>query len=68
MLFDSLQTVTSLMSKTSTQTGLQVTVRVLEKIYETGRKASAEFKRHMPIEFDDLLPRYNYTLSPQMPI
>ena len=68
VLFDSLQTVTSLMSKTSTQTGLQVTVRVLEKIYDTGRKVSTAFKRNMQIEFDDLLPRYNYTLSPQLPI
>ncbi|MBI1314672.1 ISAzo13 family transposase [bacterium] len=67
VLFDSLQTVKSLMSRTSTRTGLQVTVRVLEKIYETGRKASEAFKNNMPIDFDNILPRYNYTLSPQMP-
>ena len=64
VLFDSLQTVVSLMSKTSTRTGLAVTVRVLEKLYETGRKASEAFKANMPVKFDDILPRYNYILSP----
>jgi hypothetical protein len=48
--------VTNLMSRTATQTGLSVTVRVLEKLYETGRKASETFKANMPIDFDDILP------------
>jgi hypothetical protein len=68
VLFDSLSTVTNLMSRTATQTGLSVTVRVLEKLYETGRKASETFKANMPIEFDDILPRYNYRLTPQMQV
>lgn len=68
ILFDSLSTVVSLMSKTATQTGLSVTVRVLEKVYETGRKASESFKANMPIDFDDILPRYNYTLTPQLQV
>ena len=68
VLFDSLSTVTNLMSRTATQTGLSVTVRVLEKLYETGRKASESFKANMPIDFDDTLPRYNYRLTPQMQV
>ncbi|MDA0591590.1 MAG: hypothetical protein O3C17_26750, partial [Planctomycetota bacterium] len=48
------------------ETGLSVKVRILEKLYETGRKASDTFKANMPIEFDDLLPRYNYRVAPQL--
>ncbi|NQV23501.1 MAG: ISAzo13 family transposase [Rhodopirellula sp.] len=66
VLFDSLSTVVRLMSRTATQTGLSVTVRILEKLYETGRQASDTFKANMPIEFDDILPRYNYRVIPQL--
>ena len=65
VLFDTLAMVRSLMEKTSTRTGLAVTVRVIEQIYETGRKAAEEFKRNMPILFDDLLPKWNYRVVPQ---
>jgi len=65
VLFDALSTVRSLMEKTSTQNGLSVTVRVIEKIYETGRKATEAFKENMPILFDDLLPKWNYRIVPQ---
>jgi hypothetical protein len=65
VLFDTLATVRSLMEKTRTQTGRAVTVRVIEKIYETGRKAAEEFKRNMPILFDELLPKWNYRVVPQ---
>jgi transposase len=65
VLFDSLATVQSLMEKTSTRTGLSVTVRVIEKLYEAGRKASETFKSNMPIQFDSFLPQWNYTVIPQ---
>lgn len=66
VLFDCLRTVTDLMRKTSTRTGLAVTLRVIETLYETGRKVSEEFKRHMPIQFDDFLPKWNYRVIPQL--
>jgi hypothetical protein len=65
VLFDTLATVRSLMEKTSTQAGLSVTVRVIEKMYETGRKAAKAFKQNMPVLFDDLLPKWNYRIIPQ---
>jgi hypothetical protein len=65
VLFDTLATVRSLMEKTRTRTGLKATVRVIEKIYETGRKASEAFKADMPIKFDDILPKWNYEVVPQ---
>jgi len=41
---------------------------VLEKIYETGRKATESFKANMPIEFDEILPRLNYRLALQIQV
>jgi len=65
VVFDSLQTVLALLQKTKTQQGLAVTVRVLDKLYETGRKVSDAFKQHMPIVFDTVLPKWNYWAVPQ---
>ncbi len=65
VLFDSLQTVVRLMQKTTTQTGLSVTVRVIDTLYETGRKVSEAFKKKMPIVFEPVLPKWNYWARPQ---
>ncbi|HEY5867821.1 MAG TPA: ISAzo13 family transposase [Candidatus Tectomicrobia bacterium] len=65
VVFDSLPTVLGLLQKTKTQQGLAVTVRVLDKLYETGRKVSDAFKQHMPIVFDTVLPKWNYGAVPQ---
>ena len=65
VLFDSLQTVLGLIQKTKTQQGLSVTVRVLDKLYEGGRTVSEAFKKHMPIVFDSVLPKWNYRAVPQ---
>jgi len=53
------------MEKTSTETGLKVVVRQLERVYETGRKYTEGFKECMKIVFDTLLPKWNYTAVPQ---
>ena len=65
VLFDSLQTVRQLIQKTKTQQGLSVTVRVLDKLYDAGRKVSDTFKKTMPIIFDPVLPQWNYQAVPQ---
>ena len=65
VVFDSLHTVLGLIQKTKTQQGLAVTVRVLDTLYETGRKVSDAFKQHMPIVFDTVLPKWNYRAVPQ---
>jgi hypothetical protein len=65
VVFDSLHTVLGLLQKTKTQQGLAVTVRVLDTLYETGRKVSDAFKQHMPIVFDTVLPKWNYWAVPQ---
>ena len=53
--------------RTKTTTGLRVTVRMLEKAYQTGRTYAADFKRHMKIVFDDHLPKWNYRAMPEGP-
>jgi hypothetical protein len=64
VIFRTLETVRHYMSKAGTATGLEVEVRVLEKVYETGRKCAAGFKETMKIVFDALLPRWNYRAVP----
>ena len=65
VIFKSLELVCQLIPQTKTQLGLSVTVNVLDRIYETGRKVPTDFKQNMPILFDDLLPQWNYTAAPQ---
>jgi len=53
------------MEKTHTQTGLEVTVDVLDKVYEAGGKAAEHLKSALKIAWDAILPKWNYILSPQ---
>ena len=66
-LFDTLDRVVSLMRQASTQTGLRTTVHVIRRLYETGRNATEEIKQYLAetVCYDDLLPKWNYTLTPQ---
>lgn len=54
------------MEKTETSQGLSVTVRIIDKVFEVGRKYAADFIKNMTIRFDELLPKWNYTASPQI--
>ena len=65
MLFDALDTVVRLMRRASTTTGLRTTVSVIRKAYATGRTIAHDFQQRMTIEFDDLLPKWNYRAVPQ---
>jgi hypothetical protein len=66
VIFTSLEVVKELMARTKTQQGLQLTVNVIDKVYETGRKAALSFVAQMPIVFDDLLPQWNYRAVPHL--
>jgi hypothetical protein len=46
-------------------TGLRVTVRAMDKVYQAGRKYAADFKQNMTILFDDHLPKWNYRAMPE---
>jgi Rhodopirellula transposase DDE domain len=65
VIFRTLETVRYYMSKAETSTGLKTRVRVLEKIYETGRKCAEGFKETMKIVFDEFLPKWNYRAVPE---
>ena len=66
VVFKSVDLVKQLMENTVTRTGLTLTVSVavVDKVYQTGRQATDAFKEHMPILFDDYLPRWNYRAVP----
>jgi Rhodopirellula transposase DDE domain len=64
VIFRTLETARYYMAKASTRTGLTVTVKVLEKVYETGRKCAEGFKESMKIAFDKVLPTWNYRAIP----
>jgi hypothetical protein len=65
VIFRTLETVQHYISKTETTTGLTITVRVLDKVYQTGRKCAAGFKKTMKIIFDKILPKWNYRAVPE---
>ena len=68
MLLDTLARAVELMRKASTSTGLKTTVNVIKRIYETGRNATAAMKDTIreKVTFHDLLPKWNYTITPQI--
>jgi len=65
VLCDARQTVMGLIQKTKTPQGLSVTVRVLDTLYAGGRTVSEAFKKHMPIVFDTVLPKWHDWAMPQ---
>lgn len=68
LLFDTLGRTVELMRKASTSTGLKTTVNVIKRIYETGRNATEAMKEKIraTVQFHDLLPKWNYTVKPQI--
>ena len=64
VVFESIDLVRELMAKTRTITGLRVFVKIIDRLYQTGRKYAEDFKKNMRIVFDDLLPKWNYTAIP----
>lgn len=64
VIFESIELVKELMTNTTTTKGLHVTVRIVDKLFETGRKVADDFKETMHIVFDEFLPLWNYTAVP----
>jgi len=61
LIFRALDIVTAGLRRVSTRTGLKLTYAVLTKVYALGRTASQGFLDACPIQFDQLLPTWNYT-------
>lgn len=64
VVFSSVELVKELMEKTTTKKGLKAFVHIIDKVYETGRKVVANFKKTMRIVFDNILPNWNYRAIP----
>ena len=64
VVFHTIGIVKQLMERASTAQGLKVTVDILDKAYQTGRKCVDGFKETMRIVFDDFLPKWNYRAIP----
>jgi hypothetical protein len=65
VIFRTLKTVQYYMAKAETTMGLKVKVSILDKVYKTGRKYTAGFKKNMKIVFDKVLPKWNYRAVPE---
>ena len=64
VVFKSVPLVKELIENTRTETGLCVTANILDKIYETGRKAAEHLKSTLNLIADAVLPQWNYTITP----
>jgi hypothetical protein len=64
IIFHTVDIAQQCIERAKTTTGLRVTVRILDKVYQTGRKYAADFKQNMKILFDDHLPKWNYRAVP----
>jgi hypothetical protein len=65
VVFDSVPLVKQLIERANTRTGLRVTVDIINRVYETGRKAANHLKQTLKIVLDSFLPKWNYTILPQ---
>jgi hypothetical protein len=65
VIFHTVDIARQFIERTKTTSGLRVTVRLLDKVYQTGRKYAADFKHNMKIVFDDHLPKWNYRAVPE---
>jgi hypothetical protein len=55
--------VKNLIERTCTETGLQVTVNIIDKVYEKSKKASADLYENGTIIFDKVLRKLNYRVN-----
>jgi hypothetical protein len=65
VVFDNVPLVKQLIERANTRTGLRVTVDIINRVYETGRKAANHLKQTLKIVLDSFLPKWNYTILPQ---
>lgn len=64
LIFRSIKIVTDGLRRVWTSTGLKVTYKVLDKVYALKRQASERFLESYPIQHEDHLPNWNYTVIP----
>ena len=65
VIFHTVDIARQCIERAHTATGLRVTVRLLDAVYQIGRKYAADFKHNMHIVFDEYLPKWNYRAVPE---
>jgi hypothetical protein len=60
VVFDNYNIIKELAEQTTTKTGFSVKAYINTKTYLTGKKASEEFMKTMPVIFNNFLPQWNY--------
>lgn len=63
---ESIETAKHYIEKTETKTGLKVIVKIVDQVFEKGRKYAEDYKERMRIKFDSILPKFNYTAVPAL--
>lgn len=66
VVFKNLPLVKELIERTQTSTGLRVTVDIIDRVYQTGRKAAHDLKASLRLVADAVLPTWNYTIVPNL--
>jgi hypothetical protein len=65
VIFHTVDIARQFIARAKTAAGLRVTVSLLAKVYQTGRKIADDFKENLKIVFDDHLPKWNYRALPR---
>jgi hypothetical protein len=63
VVFKNYNIIKELAEQTTTKTGFSVIAYINTKLYETGKKASEEFMKTMPVIFNNFLPKWNYAFD-----
>ena len=64
VVFHTVEVARRFMAATTTAAGLTVTVDVLDRAYETGRKLTAAAVKKVRVIHDEALPKWNYRVFP----
>lgn len=65
LIFRTLDIVTAGLRRVATRTGLRVTHTVLDRVYQLKRTADNAFLAASSLQYDVVLPHWNYVVSPQ---
>lgn len=63
VVFKNHDIIRKLAEQTTTKAGFRVIANINTKLYETGKKASEEFMKTMPVIFNKVLPKWNYKFN-----
>jgi len=63
VVFNNYNIIKELAEQTTTKKGFSVKAYINRKVYQTGKKASEDFMKTMPVKFNKFLPKWNYKFN-----